>query len=470
MPHVTQRSSISVMAVSKTLLIAASLAASVIAAAAAAEEEREYPPASVQLTGDWRVQINATASPSPNSGSATALTKDMDITPPAPVIVRAEKYDSLPVFNAETAGWVKGAKLKGLQAQECTAFGLLDPASLQVRGGPQPNDVLFEINKDYAADLGWGTFGRIANGRIGEKQPVYVDYCYTPLRIDSIVLTRDGKVVLRPGTPDVAIPTPPEVADGERRLVNIWLPGKIAKLGPENLFPILETAYPEPAKTSPSPAEKLLPKTMAKLTAGQTVRILAWGDSVTDGGYLPDVAHMRWQTQLAARLQERFPKAKIEMITEAWGGRNTTSYLNEPAGSAHNYQEKVLDVKPDLIVSEFVNDAWMNPDQVEERYSKLLGDFNAIGAEWIILTPHYVRGDWMGLAKQRDIDDDPRPYVAGLRAFAQKHSVPLADASLRWGRLWRQGIPYSSLLHNAINHPTAQGMKLFADSVMALFP
>jgi hypothetical protein len=129
----------------------------------------------------------------------------------------------------------------------------------------------------------------------------------------------------------------------------------------------------------------------------------------------------------------------------------------------------VLGVKPDLIISEFVNDASLQPAQVEERYAKLLADFKAIGAEWIILTPHYVRPDWMGLTSEREIDNDPRPYVEGLRQFAAKHDVALADASLRWGRLWRQGIPYNTLLVNAINHPNARGMRIFADSLMALF-
>ena len=44
-----------------------------------------------------------------------------------------------------------------------------------------------------------------------------------------------------------------------------------------------------------------------------------------------------------------------------------------------------------------VNDAGLSPQAVEQRYSKLLTDFEKIGAEWIILTPHYVRPDWMGL-------------------------------------------------------------------------
>ena len=156
-------------------------------------------------------------------------------------------------------------------------------------------------------------------------------------------------------------------------------------------------------------------------------------------------------------------------MTQAWGGRNTRSYLSEPPGSPHNYRETVLGVKPDLIISEFVNDAGLTPEQVEERYSGLLRDFKEIGAEWIILTPHYVRPDWMNLTRERDIDEDPRPYVRGLRQFAARHNVTLADASLRYGRLWRQGVPYNTLMVNAINHPDARGMKLFADALIALF-
>lgn len=47
--------------------------------------------------------------------------------------------------------------------------------------------------------------------------------------------------------------------------------------------------------------------------------------------------------------------------------------------------------------------------------AKGLGSGVPIGAEWIILSPHYVRPDWMGLTKEREIDDDPRPYVKGDR-------------------------------------------------------
>lgn len=440
------------------------LGLSLCAAALAAEE----PLPVITLAGDWQVDV-CTSSHDATSGAKQSHVT-VRVAPPTIVTVEAEKYDSLPLFDAQAAGWTKGARLRGVIAQECTSCGLLDATSLIVRTGPGPNAPQLELNRDIQADLDWGTVGRLPGGTLGENQPVYASYRYGTLRIDSIVLTQSGAIELRQGEPHVSTPVPPSLNEGDRRLANVFLSGRITKLQPHDLFPILETAYPEPPRPSPSVAEQLLPKTLEKLRSGHPVRILAWGDSVTDGRYLPDFDHNRWQGQFVSRLQERFPHARIELITEAWGGRSTASYLAVPAGAEHNYQETVRDAHADLIVSEFVNDAGLTPEQVEERYSKFLSDFTAAGAEWIILTPHYVRPDWMGLSAQRDIDADPRPYVTGLRQFAARHRVALADASLRWGRLWRQGIPYNTLHMNTINHPNADGMRLFAESLMTLFP
>jgi lysophospholipase L1-like esterase len=243
-----------------------------------------------------------------------------------------------------------------------------------------------------------------------------------------------------------------------------------SKLDDAMLFPVLERRYPEPEGRAPPSALKLLPKSMAALNSGGRLRILAWGDSVTDAGYLPDADNTRWQAQFVRRLRARFPQADIELISEAWGGRNTGSYFNEPPGSRHNYQERVLDLKPDLVISEFVNDAGLNEAGVYERYGRIRDDFKAIGAEWIILTPHYVRPDWMGLESQKGIDDDPRAYVKAVRKFGSENGIAVAEGSLRYGRLWRQGIPYLTLMMNNINHPDPCGMSLFADALMELFP
>ena len=421
-------------------------------------------PATLTLTGAWQIRVSA-----PNAkGRPTTAT--LDVPPPALLTVKAEPLAALPIFNPKVAGWVKGATLSAVRAQECTTPHLLDPESLELRSGPAADAPRLTRGTDYEVDPAWASLGRLTNGGLTEGQPVFATYRHALLRLDSIVLTRAGRIVLRSGEAKPAAPVPPALAEGERRLANVYLPGRIPKLAPAYLFPVLETSFPEPPRESPAATEKFTPHTMAKLRSGQPLRILAWGDSVTVGSFVPDWEHQRWQEQFVTRLRVRFPKAQIELVTEAWGGRNTDSYLAEPPGSEHNYAEKVLARKPDLIVSEFVNDAWMSEAQVGQNYGKLLADFKAIGAEWIILSPHYVRPDWMGLTQEREIDDDPRPYVKGLRPFTAKNQLALADASLRYGRLWRQGIPYSTLMLNSINHPDARGMSLFADSLMALFP
>jgi len=420
-------------------------------------------PPSLSIADDWSVNVEVRL-------PDRVLRSRVDIPPATLLTVTNETHPSLPLFRPNAGGWVKGAQLKELRAQETTTPFLLDPASLTVRSSPAPDALTFVLGQDYEADLSWGTVGRKPDGRIAENHPVSVSYRYAPLRLDSVVLSPEGTVHLRPGQPAAAAPKPPSLAPGERLLANIWIPGRVQRLESRHLFPILESAYPAPPAANPSVADQFLPRTLERLRLGQPLRILAWGDSVTDGSYLPNPARDRWQHQFVARLQQRFPNARIELITEAWGGRNTGSYLAEPPGSPHNYQEKVLAPKPHLVVSEFVNDAGLSADAVHSHYARFRDDFRAVGAEWIILTPHYVRPDWMGIDRERDVDDDPRPYVAGLRSFGETNAIAVADAARRYGRLWRQGIPYTTLMLNSINHPDADGMAIFADALMELFP
>jgi hypothetical protein len=411
---------------------------------------------SFQVVDDWIVKVTV-----PDAGVSGVV----HVHPPVMIRVNSEEYKAVPLFNAKAGGWLRGAQLRGVKAQETTSPRLLDPESFQLRSLANSEAPLLQRGVDYEIDTEWGTFGRLPNGSVKPEQSVFASYRHAELRVDAIVLTPEKKLRLQQGQPRAAAPAFPQPAPGERYLGNIYLPGFIARLEADHMFPVLENAYPEQGSKAKAPAVERI---MRRLRARQPLRILAWGDSVTDGSYLPNKAD-RWQEQFVLRLRQLFPDTSIELMTQAWGGRNTRSYLAEPPGSPHNYRETVLGLKPNLIISEFVNDAGLTPDEVEERYSGLLRDFQEIGAEWIILTPHYVRPDWMKLSRERDIDEDPRPYVSGLRQFAAKHNVALADASLRYGRLWRQGIPYNTLMVNAINHPEARGMKLFADALIALF-
>ena len=410
----------------------------------------------LMLAGDWQVKVE-------HEGVAATLNVDV----PDVIRVTDEQIASLPPYNPQAAVYAHGMALAGVRAQECSVRHALDPDSLVVKAAS--NNTAYVRGKDYDVEPAWGRVGRLDGGAIMTDTAVLVSYSYGMMRLDSVVKTTDHKIVLRKGKPHVANPEPPKLGVGEKRLANIWVTARLAKLGEANLFPVLEDAYPASARKS-SILEQTIPKTMAKLNAGGKVRILAWGDSVTDGTFLSEPNVNRWQEQFVRRLRVRYPKADITLMTEAWGGHNTDSYRAEPPGSRYNYQEKVLNLKPDLIISEFVNDAGLDEAGVFQRYGKIRDEFKAIGAEWIMITPHYVRPDFMGLTSEKGIDADPRAYVKALRKFTSENNLALAEGSLRYGRLWRQGIPYSTLMLNNINHPNPSGMSLFADALMALFP
>ena len=414
----------------------------------------------VELAGDWKVRVAHTA-------AGVMATGTFVVAPPDIVEVLNEKIPTLPLFNSTVPGWVKGVALKEVKAAECTVIRALDPDSLVVKTAPGREGAILERGRDWEADSEWGTVGRLAEGRVAEGQPVWASYRAALRRIDSVVRLTDGTLELVHGEPQIVLCEPPSIPAGSERLVNVYLPGRIETLSDANLFPILESVCPPLAPDQPPQARARLPETLRRLEAGEKLKILAWGDSVTTYG--------RWQSMFVERLKARYPQSKIELVTEAWGGRNTGSYLAEPPGSDHNYREKVLEARPHLIVSEFVNDAGMTPADVDRHYGQLLADFRGIGAEWIILTPHYVMPEWMGPGflerGQRDIDDDPRPYVAGLKAFVATHPerVALADAARRYGRLWRQGIPYLTLMENNINHPNVAGHQIFVDALDEVF-
>lgn len=421
--------------------------------------------ARVEITGDWQVLVSPVTVKQGRARARITQPVTLTVAPATVVHAQDEKYDSLPLYDAKAAPWTRGVRLRQLVTVETTAAGCLLPDTLVLKSGPG-QATPYVRDKDYALEPQWATMGRLAEG-LPANQPVWADYTCGWGRLDTIAVSPQGKVRLVQGTPHNATPHPPELEKGELALANLWIAPLLPKLKSDSLFPVLEATYPEPKRRRTPVAAQLLPRTWAKLKAGQPVHILAWGDSVTAGGQASDPAH-QYQSRFATLLQAQFPKAKIRLTTAAWGGRNSDNFLLEPPGSQYNFESAVLAPRPDLIVMEFVNDSFMTPPVVEQKYTALLQRFTEIGAEWAILTPHFVRPDWMGASSVR-VETDPRPYVAGVRQFTAKHNIALADASLRWGHLLKEGIPYITLLSNSINHPDDRGHEMFAQSLLELF-
>ena len=386
----------------------------------------------------------------------------LDIKPPEKIKIRHEKYFKMPVYT-KSGGYNNGVVLKQLEACGCTLTNGLIPSSLVVKTG---KGTLLTRGKDYEFDAVWGTIGRIPSSNISEFSEVYIDYDYIPMRIDSIVLNSLSKIEILEGKNASYCPPLPALRKGDKRLMNILLTGKSSKLTPKDCYPILQNKILIPRQ---DPMQSFLPNTMNKLKSGGKLKILAWGDSVTDGLYIAPRFH--WQQQFFTALKRIYPKHDIELMSLGWGGRCTKTFLDEPESSIYNFKEKVLNSGADLVISEFVNDAGLFPEIWAKCYTDIFNQFKQKKIEWIICTPHYVRHDWMNCSGKTasEMEDDPRPFVAFLRKFAAENKIALADPAKIYGQLYKTGIPYQTLMTNNINHPDQRGLKIYSDALLAIF-
>lgn len=397
--------------------------------------------------------------------TATVKTGAKLIIAPAPVLTASD--EALHLSVDKPVGYAKGTKLKACNARDVNAAGSFVPGSLEIRrtkGG-----ALLKLGEDYLVDEVWGLAGLAPKSGVTEKDTVFASYRFSQLRMDTIQVSPDGLVSLKQGQPHISAPVPPEADAGSVAVAHVMVNYRATTVGLGDVYPITETAAQAVTATTPG----RIPKTLAKLKAGQHVTIVCWGDSVTAGGNASTPEH-RYVDVFTAGLRTRFPKSKIEVKNISAGGSNSKQWLYPEkypyrglTGDANPAQFKhVLEAKPDLVTIEFVNDAGMNTAMVDESYDEIRKRLGP-DIEVILITPHFTMWKMMGFESMRE--KEKRPYVLALRAFAEKRQIALADASARWEHLWKEGLPYLTLLHNTINHPDDRGHLLFAEELWKCF-
>ncbi len=376
------------------------------------------------------------------------------------------KDERLKLSPEKPAVWSKGTPLRQLQTlspgRGVPANGAIDPQSVVVRSG----DRVLVREKEYLADPVWGSLGIGPQPSVTSDEEVSVDYRYSLRRIDSVVRSGEGKESLVKGHSHLTTPQPPALQPGQVRLANIFIDyfqeGKTAQI-----FPVLEPADRTATLTTPG----RIPRTLAKLKAGGPVKIVCWGDSVTVGGdaSTPD---LRYSALFERRLKAKFPAADIAVETIAVGGSNSLQWLypdkfKHPSGQCD--WQKIAQARPDLVTIEFVNDAGLggNAELFKQTYDEIRSRLGGLNAEVLFITPHFTMPGMMGFQTLRD--PEGRPYVLALRRYAREHGLALADASSRWEHLWKEGLPYTTLLMNGINHPDDRGHALFADELLKCF-
>ncbi|MHB1462082.1 MAG: SGNH/GDSL hydrolase family protein [Armatimonadota bacterium] len=417
--------------------------------------------AKVIISGDSEITVQAGTYTIDGNAHRVNTSQNLRLTRPQRVTVQNEKAVIPTDAGANAPFWARGYTPGWLAPGGIAAYQGLRSQSIKLKSAD--GSVPYARGLDFDTDPTWGTIWRTPNSSMVDGATSLLTYTYNQCRIDSIVIDAQGIARVIEGKTGVWEVMPPETPKGDTLIARIWWHGDAQKLTEEQLYNVTATKMPV-QKGNPL-AATYTPKVLAKLQNGGTVNITFWGDSVTDGGSATE--GMGFQHQFIRMLKKAFPKANINYATNAWGGRTTHAFLTEPSGSAYNFKEQILSKKPDLVVSEFVNDTGLPMDMIEKDYAQIQQDFAANGIEWLIMTPHFTTFEVMSGNTWR-ISKEARPVVLYLRKYA-KPGIGVADAAARYEHFDSEGIPFASFMVNSINHPNNWGHQVFAEVLLNYF-
>ena len=190
-------------------------------------------------------------------------------------------------------------------------------------------------------------------------------------------------------------------------------------------------------------------KTIAKLAAGESVRIAALGDSLTYGwmvekGYIDFLQEM---------LKAKYPAATILFINRGIPG-------DTAEGGLRRLKDQVIDAQPDLVFVQFgLNDAFSGCPvaQYESTISRIIDRLQQeTAAEVLLLTS-------VALADPHE-DSMALQYYERLEQVARQRAVPIARVHAYWKE--KTGGSYDGLLQADLVHPTSAGYRLMAEAIM----
>jgi lysophospholipase L1-like esterase len=336
---------------------------------------------------------------------------------------------------------------------------ILVPTSLKVKSQPGHDGAALKADTDYTVDLKFGALTRTATGDIKPGDKVFADYQTWRRRLDTIAFDpSDNNFVLVQGIPARSGPEPPVVAPPLVPLANVysdWGDGDIAS---SDVMPIAEKFEPDAQQDEHN--LKAMAPLIKKLSDGDAVHVVFWGDSVTTGMDARSKSD-GFATAFTRSLRKTFPKANL--ITSNLGIGGSTSSSRLPM-----LLIEVFGLKPDLIVVEFVNDFALPAHEIQKDYEILLDAAKKTNTRVVLCTPH-TAAPRMARAVDWDAIKD-KPYLAVLHELGRNNpEVALADVFGRWDHLSKEGIRPEMLLVNGLNHPNNYGHSLYVEELMRCF-
>ena len=203
-----------------------------------------------------------------------------------------------------------------------------------------------------------------------------------------------------------------------------------------------------------------LPKTRQKLRAGQPVRIVAFGDSITAGGEASEPGLIFWE-RWAEALRAKYPKAQVITTNGATGGDTTAQGLQR-------LEAKVLSQKPDLVLIGFGMNDHNIPgfgvplDAFAANLRTMIGRIrDTTGAEIVLFSAFPPNPKW------HYGSHNMAAYAEATEKVALAEGCAFADVYHYWMSMSERKKP-EDLLANDINHPNDYGHWIYFQAFQAL--
>lgn len=189
-------------------------------------------------------------------------------------------------------------------------------------------------------------------------------------------------------------PSQDKIADGDLRATISDMPSEqkglaakaldAAKNAANKAGDIL-TRVPCLSPKGPAAASAALPHVARKLSAGESVTIVAFGSSSTQGFGTTSPAYT-YPNRLAEQLRRKYPDSKINVINKGVGGQDTPEMMAR-------LQSSVIDERPDLVIWQLGTNTVVRGGDiagtaalVEDGVSRI----QAGGADVVLIDPQYV--------------------------------------------------------------------------------
>ncbi|MBN2160774.1 MAG: hypothetical protein JW807_15405 [Spirochaetes bacterium] len=198
----------------------------------------------------------------------------------------------------------------------------------------------------------------------------------------------------------------------------------------------------------------ILQKTKQRLASGEPLRLVALGDSLTQGwmvrkGYVDFLAEM---------ITRHYPKSDVTIMNRGIPG-------DTAEGGLYRLRDDVLDADPDLVLIQFaLNDAYTGvpADRFKNTVKTIIYQIRAdTDAEVLLITSVPI----MHESEDRVAGE----FYARIEALAREEGLPVARVHAYWKRKVGEGADFASLVQGDGVHPNLEGHRIMAEAVFEEF-